>query len=268
MDGITSIKKDKYSIIYIECLSEEFKDSIREHLALMCHGKDEVDSGHIYANYKTTLKEFNKRLNEKSDKQKKGQIGELLTHLIIRTELPDYEICSPLFNMEERSAKKGFDLIIIKEDELWLNEVKSGEASVKEKPNTKINNLIKKAADDLIERVDNKDKALPLWMEAINGARKIVSDKNGNKKNAIIEILQKSADNASSCDTEPLKYNVILSGVLFNNISNKFEENIIKEKYAEIDEMNAFQSLFVIAIQEQAYQDVVQFLEDEVDYNE
>lgn len=267
MDGIEIINKEKYSIYYIGYLSDDFKKAIRDHLALMCHGKDEVDSGHIYASYKSTIKEFLIRFNGKTDEQKKGQVGELLTHLIIRTQLPAYEICSPFFNMEERSAKKGFDIIIFKDMELWINEVKSGEPTSSEQPTTKLANLLNSAETDLADRINVKEKGLSLWLEAINGAKKIVSEKC-NKKDSIIEILRTVSDDSSTDGLSSQDSNVILSAVLFNRMENRFEEDVVERVYEEIVDRNAFKSLYIIAIQEQAYQDVALFLQDEAKINE
>lgn len=54
-------------------------------------------------------------------------IGELLVHIIVNIE-GKYTPASPFLNMEERSFRKGYDLVMYDSDtdELWINEVKSG----------------------------------------------------------------------------------------------------------------------------------------------
>ncbi len=55
-------------------------------------------------------------------------LGELLSHVIILKLFPNFEVVSPFFNMEEKSIRKGFDLLLYEAstNNIWITEVKSG----------------------------------------------------------------------------------------------------------------------------------------------
>ena len=53
-------------------------------------------------------------------------VGELLVHTIFSNYFQDYQSLSPFFNLEENNIKKGFDLVLLKNNEIWINEVKAG----------------------------------------------------------------------------------------------------------------------------------------------
>lgn len=83
IDGVVFVKKREYAFCRIEYFSGELKDIIRKQLAGICYGSAKVNTGRIMYSYKTTVQEFLKRYENKTEKIKKGLIGELLTHIII-----------------------------------------------------------------------------------------------------------------------------------------------------------------------------------------
>lgn len=99
-------------ICIINDLSNELKDYIRNIFVSVCQGNN------IPFEYKSVLKDFIERINKnsnklKNDKHLKGIVGELLSHALIRYELNNIKPVSVLFNLEEKSFKKGFDIIFI-----------------------------------------------------------------------------------------------------------------------------------------------------------
>lgn len=126
------VKEDyfDYVLYFVENLSDELKQEIRNRLVAVCHGADQAQSPlKIYA-YKETVKEFVKRYKtnkDASEDRKKGMIGELLVHVVLELE-GRFTTASPFFNMEERSFKKGYDVALFETatNELWIAEVKSG----------------------------------------------------------------------------------------------------------------------------------------------
>ena len=136
--GVT--KSDNVSICIINDLSNELKDYIRNIFVNICQG----DRINISFEYKSVLKDFIERINKNSNKLKndehlKGIVGELLSHALIRYELNNIKPVSVLFNLEEKSFKKGFDIIFIEKNnlELWFAEIKSG-SLLEEGNNSKI----------------------------------------------------------------------------------------------------------------------------------
>ena len=109
--GINKEDHDNYVLYFIENISDELKQEIRNRLATICYGVDQAQSNCAIYSYEETVKDFIHRYktqNDKSESRKKGMIGELLVHIILELE-GKYSTASPFFNIEEGSFKKGFD---------------------------------------------------------------------------------------------------------------------------------------------------------------
>ena len=79
----------EYVIYFIEDLSTELKQEIRNRLVAVCHGADQAQSLLKIYSYKETVKEFVKRYKtnkDASEDRKKGMIGELLVHVVLELE--------------------------------------------------------------------------------------------------------------------------------------------------------------------------------------
>lgn len=125
--GITKVENSDCVLYYVESLSAEFKNEMRKRLSAICYGIDQAESGRLVYSYKETVKEFIRRYrtqNDKSRNRKKGMIGELLVHMVFELE-GRFIAASPFFNIEERSFKKGYDVVLLEHttNELWIAEV-------------------------------------------------------------------------------------------------------------------------------------------------
>ena len=262
MQGITVVKNEKYAIIFINEFSDEFKDAIRARLSAICYGAADAATGrHLYS-YSSTIKEFIKRYNDKTDKQKKGMIGELLLHVLLAEHLNQFSVNSPFFNLEERSVKKGFDVVLSKSgsEELWLAEVKSGELHSGKTSSQTAVELINTAHNDLYNRLN--DDSVSLWLNAVNGAKAAI-DVQRDDRDAIISLLQGCGDAAAEDNLDSHNINVILVGTLYNSLKDQISEGAISTKYAKAVKKKSFRMVFLIAIQKETYQKVFQFLESE-----
>lgn len=264
LDGITYQKTNKYSIFWIENFSEDIKGAIREQLALICHGIDNVNTGRRTYNYKNTVKEFLKRYETKPVNIKIGMLGELLVHLIFQNYFDEYKSVTPYFNMEERSIKKGYDAVLTEIDSpiLWIIEVKSGELHLNKTSNQTIADLIGTAKNDLDVRL-NQDN-VSLWMEAVNGA-KISFDSNDVMKGAVVDILLDWSDDATDGVYTSEDKNVILSGVLFSDLSDSITAQNLQYKQNCIESAGEFSQVYVLGIQKETYEKVYQFLREEAE---
>ena len=83
INGVSIEQKKFVTVCRIDNFSDELKSEIRDRLTAICHGPDSVMRKSVYTSYKNTLKEFNKRYITKTEKTKKGMIGELLTHILL-----------------------------------------------------------------------------------------------------------------------------------------------------------------------------------------
>lgn len=257
-------KKDKdYAICHIVEFSDELKKLIREQLAFICHGASNASSTRKIYNYNNTLKEFIKRYDKKLDSTQKGMIGELIVHVLINEFFPEYETVSPFFNIEERSIKKGFDVVLTSKTNhmMWITEVKSGELHKDKDVNETNIDLLNTAKADLYGRLNGENQSL--WLNAINGA-KIALDSKKDLKDAVIEILEEYGDDSFDNKINSRNMNVFLSSVVFSNLSNRITEDRVKNKYDSISKEKKFSGTFVLSVQKETYNKIYSFLKSEV----
>lgn len=259
-----------YVLYYVEFLSDELKAEIRNRLSSICHGADQARSTRKTYSYKETVKEFIKRYktaNDKSKDRKKGMIGELLTHVFLEIE-GRFIPASPFFNLEERSFKKGYDVVLFdgSANELWIAEVKSGEKQERQlNASSSIVGLINTAKNDLQKRLNEQDTSL--WLNAIHAAKVSMSSSN-SQKDAVVNLLEQCSDNAVDGRIDSRTFNVMLTGVLFHTMSEKMDEAKVKGKQKEVEKKNLFKRVVVVAIQKNTYEAVYRFLESEASANE
>ena len=262
ISGVTNVNKDGYAIFWIDSFSDDLKSIIRNRLSAICHGIDPASTGRKIYCYKKTLDEFVKRYSSKTEDQKKGMIGELLLHILLAEVIDEFEVNSLFFNMEEKSVKKGFDVVLNKAHttELWIAEVKSGELHKDKNSSQTAIELINTAQDDLNKRL-NEDN-VTLWLNAVHGAQIAISEKR-NEKAAIISILEDYGDDASEDQMSSNEMRVVLVGTLFNQLSDSIEEKSISEKQQKVVDGAKFKEAYVIAIQQETYQEIFDFIESE-----
>lgn len=271
LDGVVFIIKKNYSLFLIKKFTNDIKDTIRNNLSEICSGYDLAGSSCELFNYKSTVKEFLKRLEDKSQNIQKGMIGELLVHIILCNFFDDkYKTVSPFFNMEERSIKKGYDIVLSEVDNpysLWITEVKSGVNNSKIKSSDKkINGLLNLAKRDLNLRLNNENCSL--WREAINAAKVSLED-NSSKKKAVISVLGNWGNDAVEGSYSSKDKNVFLSGVLFSDLSDPITEKNLNNKYVKVKkERNPFKQFFILALQKATYSQIIHFLKEEAEYEE
>lgn len=263
IDGILFEKRPGYAVCHINELTNEMKQSLRQQLSFICYGRSCSESGKELYNYTNTLKEFLVRYITKPTKTQKGMIGELLSHLIINEYFHDYYVVSPFFNKEERSIKKGFDVVLSSKSDysIWITEVKSGELHKHKDANDTSNDLVDTAKRDLVDRLNKENRSL--WLNAINDA-KIAYERHIDLKDSILEILEDYGTKSGTPDSYAgTEMNVFLVSALFAPMSNLVNSSIIQTKASVIKAENLFKGLFIIAIQKATYQKVYEFLKQE-----
>ena len=262
LKGITCCKEDKCCLFCINDFSDDIKAELRSQFTAICHGDDYAGSGRLMYSYKRTVKDFLKRYEEKTHKIKVGMIGELLVHLLMAHYFDEYKVVTPYFNMEERSIKKGYDVVLTEIDEpvIWLTEVKSGELHRNKDASQTMNDLLNTAKYDLKTRLNEENETL--WQEAINGA-KIAFDSKSNMKDAVIDILMNFGDEACSVHNTSADKNVILTGVLFSDLADSIGSNIPKEKQNSIEREKIFNQIYAIALHKETFDRVYQFIKEE-----
>lgn len=248
-------------VFHIDQFSTELKRAIRDHLAEICHGEDKFNSNSQAYSYKRTLKHFLERYNPKPESTKKGMVGELLTHILIKKYKTDFKQSSPFFNLEEMSIKKGFDLIFlqVEKEELWFTEVKSGE-SESQKSDVKNSLLLKNAHEDMSEKLNSKRESL--WHNAINGATAAMV--HGKIKDEVKKLLEDSLIETQEQSVKNSDQNVVLVSVLFNDLSDRVLLDNVYKFQVNIHQKSPYKQAIVFSIQKKTFEAIVTFLESEV----
>ena len=177
--------------------------------------------------------------------------------------MKNFKIISILFNLEEESFKKSFDIVItdINNNSLWFTEIKSGQVYKNKKkiciPNQsqkKNMELLHKAKKDLNKRFNNIEQKD--WWNAKNHAEKIIKDDS----NDVLDLIDKLYDG----DIKEFSKNVILVSVVFNNLKNKIDFSDTMKKTKKILNKKIFDNLIILSIQKSTYEKVITFLESEL----
>lgn len=250
MDGVVERKIGNSFVLEINSLSDELKNKIKEQLTQICHGEYALVSNYSKHSFNETIKELvNYRFSDNKNKNI-GMVGELLLNVMIR-EFTDMRIVSPFFNLEERSSKKGFDIIAVDSNyELWIIESKAGETNRMATATKMVCDKIKSAENDLYKRLNKSNSQL--WLNAINSVRSALDDTS--EKKTIINILNKT-DSCVSNDK-----NVVLGGTVFCMFDSVIDSMEIKNLYNSISDSNKFLKLKLVAVQKQTYQAIINFL--------
>lgn len=264
MDGVSFKQAGSYALCCVESLSDELKDALRENLAKICHGADQASRDREIFKYKATLKAFWDRYSAKPKKTKTGMLGELLAHVLILESFPNYEVVSPFFNLEEKSIKKGFDLLLYQpaDKSLWITEVKSGEKRAGKTSCGSTSILLSKARDDLSGRLDEQE--FNHWQNALNAARNSIQSK-ADYRESVLAILETEADLVVAQSANAKDNNVFLISALFNDISQRVAEKTVLDFTDDLLKKALFKSSFVLSIQKGTLAKLEAFLKTEAE---
>jgi hypothetical protein len=261
MEGISLVQDDEVFIMHVTNFSDELKESLRNKLIGICHGSDKSNSSRLMYSYSQTLNEFLARYDKKPLKTKIGMIGELLSHIIIIELLDDFEPVSAYFNLEERSIKKGFDVLLYSRNgDVWITEVKSGGLH-KDKNSTQTTiDLLGTGFRDLNSRLNENN--MNHWMNALHSANVSISS-NKDYKKVVIEILEDEGDLTALKQSTSKDNNIVLVSALFSEAKDNINKLKIKEFSERLCRKNIFKSSSVICLKKSAYTEIEKFLREE-----
>lgn len=259
INGVRKIENGNYSIFYFDFLSDEFKQIIRDQLQGIWSGFSEADSLPNYYSYKHTLESFIDRFTTKTPETKKGMIGELLAHILLNNENNNLTSLSILKNKEEKSIKKGFDIIYchLDEDKLWYAEVKAGKSETGMENSTTYNLILQNRAKSGISRMID-EKRDSLWESALFDVSAMIKEDEGR-----LELRRLLSDDSPKLNPNQKK-NVILISVLYHNLTDEIEESSVSNFLKETITENIFEDVMIISIQKNAFETVSDFLISEI----
>lgn len=259
IDGVRTLERPNYSIFYIDYFSDEFKQIIREQLQGIWSGFAEADSLPEFYSYKETLTSFLDRYNPKSEDTKKGMIGELLSHILLSYQDNNLTSLSILKNKEEKSIKKGFDIIYchIDENKLWYSEVKSGRSETGTDSSTVYNRiLLNRAKTGILSMIEERRNSL--WESALIDVSLVIKESEGRLD--LKQLLSNDAPNINSNQ----KKNVILISTLYHSLTDEIEERNITDFLESTVNEDVFEDLIIISIQKNTFETVANFLQAEI----
>lgn len=230
-------------------------------LSSIWHGSVDAEENNDVYNYKKTLEHFLRRYSSKSNNTKKGMMGELLSHILIPKYLSNLNVISIMKNKEESSIRKGFDIVYFKDEDssIWYCEVKSGGDEDTNEINFKNKERINEAKKGIKEILSREDSTV--WQSVLTDVRSTIF--NSKKIPKISAILKSDFPNTSNINT---KKNVILSSVIYKDMSTKICPFKLIECKSKIDEENIFSGLIVFSIQKTTYIKIEKFLMEESNY--
>lgn len=256
--GVEIESDDRCTLCRITNLSDELKQKIRSELSAISVGKAHAESLPEFCSYKNILIQFLERYELKSEDTKKGMIGELLSHLLIPYLFTHLTSLSVLFNKEEKSIKKGFDIIYcdLATSDLWYSEVKSGHRPVDSTCSITNQVLIKRAYIDLKEKLNESRHTL--WHSALLDVAFTLGD---SKNSSVKDLLSK--DSSLTSTPQSLDKNGLLASVLYEDFIEASDIPSLKTLLAQLISEGQFKSLVLFSIQKKTYEAIERFLKQE-----
>lgn len=260
IQGVSVIQEDGYVLCCVDDFSDELKALIREELSAICHGKSEVEEyGLDRHSYKKTLAEFLARYDPKTDETKKGMMGEFIAHLVVNKVLPNLQTVTILFNKEDLSIRKGFDLTYVEVEGgiVWYGEVKSGEVSDGETPDRKNRSLLNDSKNGMTEFLTGQRPNL--WNSVIVDVGLSIAQDDRKKVKELLDADIKQIEVEGA-----VKKNAILISVLFHDAQNKVTAESVRDHLAEIVTEDIFAKVILFSIQKTTYSRIEEFLREEI----
>ena len=252
INGVRVVKNGSCHIFYVDSFTDELKNEIKDQLAGIYNGlSDTIQLPEVY-NLNNTLKNFVEIYSSKSGKTKKGMIGELLAHVLLNAYFNDFTSLSVLKNKEERSIKKGFDILYFDEllGQIWYSEVKSGNPITTQPGSTQFNTtLLNRAKTGIVKIFDSKRPKL--WDSALVDVLLTVGSR--------IDVRQLLAADSETVQSND-KRHVVLISALYNDLSDEVDLQSLLDFHDSVCSEDIFLDSIVISIQKRAYQTIADFL--------
>lgn len=260
INGIQIYKDTATCLCIVNSFTPDLRECAKKRLVSVCHGSSRAELEGDFYTYKSTIKDFWERLSKKDPSKKMGMVAEFLTHVLILEIFKDFFPASAFFNLEERSVKKGFDLVFKDKANVWITEIKSGLKNADtDTSNERIRDLISIAKRDIKNKL--KEDRSTLWQNAINHVDITVIQ--ADERKAIKTILMQGKSTAQTGTTQHQNHNVVLVAGLFANVTDLIQDSTIKTAAEEIRRENIFKKEIIVAFQKNTFDTVVQFFESE-----
>lgn len=198
--------------IDIKLIDFELKSLIDKKIVTICEG----DSPFDVKNIKKSLKDY---LTVKSDNQKKGAIAEFFINLYLNSK--NYKQECLFSNLEENSAKKGFDGFYSINEVPWYMESKSGSITTS---GISHKDKVNDAYNDLKDKFSGNVKNDP-WKNAYHHANEYSVNTSANIKKKLVIY---SNDFVNGISHDIAEFNIIPCATIFlDNKNVSIDKNIM-----------------------------------------
>jgi len=247
------LELDNYNYIFIkETDYKIIKKMIEDSIVELCWGSENVECFDV----KSVIDEFMERFSGKSTDQKYGYIGEFIYYLYIMQNQTVLKPLSIFFNQEERSFKKGFDLLGFDGENMWYSEVKSGSPNGQDVDSYNLERL-STAYNDIKHKLELKNRNYNYWETAKANLCKVEGVKN--ERNRLARILD------SDKKLEKIE-NKIITSVIFQNSDLPLNTDKIKEKYERLHKDE--KKITIVCIRKKTIEIVIDLLKEVQKENE
>ena len=246
------ILDDNAQVIFIDYdSSDTLKEMLDKHFVAICRGEKSLDD---IKSIKLEIKDY---LANKKHFQKIGAVAEFFAHLYFINKGFKQECM--FLNLEEASAKKGFDGVYSKNNKILLLESKSRNFS--KNVNHKAN--IRVAYNDLCDKFSGKSKKgikNNPWRNAYNHA----SHKDVNSSTRLQEELRNLSNEYQQKTYKDISFfNIIPCSTIIDE--SKKDENSKKKLIEKIKKLIftlKYKSIIAVAISNRIYDFFLKYLED------
>lgn len=254
MNGLRVVAVDDASILVLEEVTEEIKDRLRLKLVDYCYGRVKAAEDPDYYSLDTTIREFFKLYDTKSDETRLGIAGELIVHLLVPHGHEQLVSAALYLNKEESAIKKGFDLTFYdgRDGGLWYGEVKAGRVNDDQTADTKVKDLIGLAERSLHDMF-TKDIRKKRWDAALIDADATLQ---GVEAKSVKQLLR--ADFKTVNGGGVARVRALLCGVVMHKLDlSEIDEDTGKAILKSVTGRRRFADLRLLLIQQSDLEDLV-----------
>lgn len=257
MDGVRVVAVDDASILVLEEITQEIRDTLNARLVGYCYGRVKAAEDADYYSLDTTIDEFFKLYDTKSDETRLGIAGELVVHLLVPHGHERLVSAALYLNKEESAIKKGFDLTFYDGDDggLWYGEVKAGRVNDSQTADSKVRDLIG-IAERSLHDMFTSDVRKKRWDSAQLDADATLQSKQAR---SVKQLLR--ADFMTVHGGGTAKVRALLCGVVMHKLDlSEIDAETGKTLIENVTGRGRFADLRVLLIQQSDLEDLVDVL--------
>lgn len=257
MDGVRTVTVDDASILVLEEVTQEIRDVLNARLVEYCYGRVNAAEDPDYYSFDTTIEEFFKLYDTKSDETRLGIAGELIVHLLVPNGHERLVSAALYLNKEESAIKKGFDLTFYDDHDggLWYGEVKAGRVNDSQTADSKVRDLIG-VAERSLHDMFTSDVRKKRWDAAQLDADAVLESTQAKTVKKLLRADFKTVNGGGTA-----KVRALLCGVVMHKLDlSEIDAATGKALIANVTGRGRFADLRLLLIQQSDLEDLVDVL--------